>query len=124
MFCPRCRTEYVEGVGRCDACDLDLVEALEPLPTEEPAWVDLVTVLETLDPTRASVVRALLEAEEIPCAVADERTRHALGLIGGEGPLGLWRIQVPAELADAARALIADRGAELAEGGEPPEASV
>ena len=119
MFCPQCRNEYQPGVTRCDACGVDLVPQLEPLPEDRAEWLDLVTVLETGEPLRLKVVRSLLEAEQIPCVVDGESARTALGLIGGEGGLGPWRLQVPAELADAARELIADRGSELAEDSEP-----
>ncbi len=119
MFCPKCRQEYLPGIAHCETCGAALVAELEPESADEAEWLELVTVLETADPLRMEVVRSLLEAEQIPCVVDGENARRAIGLIGGEGGLGPWRVQVPAELADAARELIADRGSEIAEDSEP-----
>jgi len=64
MYCPNCRSEYRPGFTRCKDCEVALVVEL---PVEEtPEFVDLVEVLSTGDPGQVSVIKSILEAEEIP----------------------------------------------------------
>jgi len=64
MYCPNCRSEYRPGFTRCKDCDVALVVEL---PLEETLeFVDLVEVLSTGDPGQVSVIKSILEAEEIP----------------------------------------------------------
>ena len=64
MFCPNCRAEYRVGFTRCNDCEVALVTEL---PAEkEPEFVDLVEVLSTADVGQISLIKSILEAEEIP----------------------------------------------------------
>ena len=64
MYCPNCRSEYRPGFTRCKDCEVALVVEL---PVEEtPEFVDLVEVLSSGDPGQVSVIKSILEAEEIP----------------------------------------------------------
>jgi Putative prokaryotic signal transducing protein len=64
MFCPNCRSEYRAGFTRCSDCDVALVAELPA--EEEPEFVDLVEVLSTADVGQISLIKSILEAEEIP----------------------------------------------------------
>ena len=127
MFCPQCRSEYVTGVTRCDGCGVELVATLaEPTREGEVEWTDLVTVLETADSARVSVVKSLLEAEGIPCATRGDPEKDLTGLDLIAGPA---RVLVPPEFEEQARDLIATpmtgalAGDEAAlEGGPPGDA--
>ncbi len=125
MFCPNCRTEYVAGITRCKDCDVELVDELAPPSVEQAQWRDLETVLESADPARIAVIRSLLEAEQIPCIEQNGLSQDLIGLgrmpSGENFALGPTRLQVPAEMAESARALIADYGSELPADAEPSD---
>lgn len=69
MFCPRCGMEHREGVPTCSDCGVTLVVNPPPEGRDEAAWVDLVTVLASSDPSQLLVAKSLLEAEGIPCCL-------------------------------------------------------
>jgi predicted ATP-dependent serine protease len=107
--CPNCGHDLPESAERCPACNAELTwEADDAEPEVELA--ELVTVLETADPTLIPVVRSLLEAEGIPCTVEFERMQDLIG--GGRMGtgynviLGPTHLQVAPEDVEAARALI------------------
>jgi Putative prokaryotic signal transducing protein len=64
MYCPICRSEYRAGFTRCNDCDVALVAELPA--EEEPKFVDLVEILSTADAGQISLIKSILEAEEIP----------------------------------------------------------
>lgn len=78
MWCPRCRTEYRDGIERCADCGTALVEALPPLPEprhESPPLVtgpfspeDDVVELMTTTAVEAEVTAAHLRSAGIPAA--------------------------------------------------------
>ncbi|MSP39824.1 MAG: DUF2007 domain-containing protein [Deltaproteobacteria bacterium] len=64
MYCPNCRSEYRPGFTRCHDCDVALIVEL---PVEaKPEFVDLVEVLSTADAGQISIIKSILEAEDIP----------------------------------------------------------
>ncbi len=71
----------------------------------------MVTVLATDDPSLFPVLRSLLEAEGIPCAVTNDVTQDFIGLgrlvTGFNTVIGSAELQVAPENVEAARALIA-----------------
>jgi len=62
MFCPKCRTEYNEGITVCADCGAQLVVELPPLKPETP---ELVTVLSTGDLSSVALAKSILEEAEI-----------------------------------------------------------
>lgn len=109
MKCPNCGHELSESAERCTACNAELVrdEAVEPADEPMP---DLVTVLESKDPTLWPVVKALLEAEGIECCVENEHMQDLIGLgrfgTGFNPIVGPVYLQVAPEDEAAARELI------------------
>ena len=110
MHCPRCRTEYEPGVTRCADCELDLADGVAPPQEDRPEWVDLVTVLETGDPSLLLVTKSLLDVEGVPSFVEGVGIYEGLGagrVAGADLPMGPGRLRVRPENVQAARELLA-----------------
>jgi len=121
MRCPRCSTEYDQDVTRCPDCDLDLLDDTALPERDEPEWVELVTVLETADPSLMMVTKSLLDAEGVPSFVEGVGAYEALGagrVAGADMPMGPGRLRVHPEHEEAARELLAGMQP-LNEAGEP-----
>jgi hypothetical protein len=110
MHCPRCGTEYEPGITRCPDCELDLAEGAAPSGSNEPEWVELVTVLETGDPSLLMVTKSLLDVEGVPSFVEGVGVYEGLGagrIAGADLPMGPGKLRVRPQDADAARELLA-----------------
>ncbi len=104
MFCPKCRTEYKEGITVCADCGTALVAMLPPELPENP---ELVTVLTTGDLSTVALAKSILEEAGIAYVAKGEFPMEQLAV----GPA---EIQVDQE--DQAQARILLKG--LAEGKE------
>ncbi len=63
MFCPKCKAEYKEGFTKCADCDIELVlELPKDVKTEYVEWVE---VLSTFNNADISMLKSLLECEDI-----------------------------------------------------------
>ena len=64
MYCPKCRTQYVEDVKECFDCNVSLVDELtEEKPIEEIKWVALPPVKGDI---YADMVEEVLQKRNIP----------------------------------------------------------
>lgn len=63
MFCPECKSEFIEGIVRCPECDTRLVDELPIEP--EPEFVDYQEVLATYNPADIAFLKSLLDSEDI-----------------------------------------------------------
>jgi len=69
VFCPKCHAEYQKGFSDCASCDIPLVTALpEPPDVERKDWAVVATYR---DLGAAQVAHGLLEANDVPCLLAD-----------------------------------------------------
>ncbi len=110
MYCPRCRTEYREGVSECADCGAPLVAEL-PKVAEEAHDLELVTVLETEDSVALGLAKAALEEAGIEYLVSSNEElrqfiRGGFGMNPDQVPYQTCRIQVAAESEVEARALL------------------
>ncbi len=110
MFCPSCRTEYVEGVTECADCGVKLVASLPPEPG--PEYTDLVTVFTTTDQSKLMVAKSLLEGSHIKYFAKGEAISDlfSAGRIGFNPITGAVELQVLPR--DEKRALLAREGME------------
>ncbi|MCD6180957.1 MAG: DUF2007 domain-containing protein [Candidatus Cloacimonetes bacterium] len=70
MFCPKCRSEFKQGIDRCPDCGVMLVAALEPLEQYETG--NFLTVYQTSNPGMMSIAKSLLENAGIYFATKGE----------------------------------------------------
>jgi hypothetical protein len=69
LFCPNCKAEYKPGFSDCPDCDVSLVYELpseQPLTPEEEDRASLVKVYSTYRQSDVMLVKAYLDAEDIP----------------------------------------------------------
>jgi hypothetical protein len=69
MFCPECKSEYIEGVTECIDCHIPLVHELTPGNESGPEYPRLVTFKTYPDKYEAELAKALLEANGIDAFV-------------------------------------------------------
>lgn len=63
MFCPDCKSEFIEGIKICPDCKVSLIPELSA--ESEPAFVDYAEVLATYNPADIAFLKSILDAEEI-----------------------------------------------------------
>lgn len=65
MFCPNCKTEYIEGVGKCADCGIALVAELPVEDVEPPQWIDFEEIMSTFNAGDIALIKSILDGEEI-----------------------------------------------------------
>ena len=64
MYCPKCRTQYIENISECYDCNVQLVEKLpEETPLEKIKWVALTPLAGEI---YANMVEEVLQNMNIP----------------------------------------------------------
>ena len=93
-YCPACRADYAPGIERCHDCEIDLEEIGEDEPVASPELPPepLVTIASFDTPLQANILASRLEADGVPCFLADAETIGVHGLLAGA--VGGVKIQV------------------------------
>jgi hypothetical protein len=65
MFCPKCKSEYKEGISKCADCDVALINNLPPEMELEPDFIEYENVLETYNHTDVAMIQSLLDGSGI-----------------------------------------------------------
>lgn len=104
MYCPQCGAEFREGFTECSDCQVPLTNAPPPVEAPEPD-MKLETIFETTDPGLLSVAKSILESAGVEYLSIGE---SAGGVFSGNPFLGKVKLQAESELAEEARALLAE----------------
>ena len=74
MYCPECKSEFIDGIKICPDCDVSLIEELPPEP--EPEFVDFEEVLATYNPADIALLKSILDSEDITYFFKGENFQH------------------------------------------------
>ena len=61
MWCPKCKSEYVDGIVRCPECGVDLVDELPEEEEEELEPIEWEELLYTHDQGQIAIIKSLLD---------------------------------------------------------------
>lgn len=110
MFCPKCGTEYQNGITTCVDCEVGLVTQ-RPIE-DKPEYINFVTVYETGNPAIISFAKSILDSENIRFNMKGEGVQDLFGggRIGtGFNPIvGPVQIQVDEQKATLANKLLSE----------------
>jgi hypothetical protein len=110
LYCPDCGSKFVDGVGRCPDCDVELA-SVEPLaPERAEAAPDLIVVFSGSSADRLAVAKSLLMSEGIGFVVKGEGVQDLFGWgrfpAGFNVSMGPVLLLVDPEAAASARELL------------------
>jgi hypothetical protein len=101
MICPKCKSEYIDGVYTCSDCALTLVDNLPEHEQEiEHQYTNatFVSIYNPINSQEVSIIKMILEREEIPYHIKNDRL-HGAVLFSLQGP-GKMELFVPEEFAE------------------------
>lgn len=76
MWCPQCKSEYIQGIFRCPDCDVDLVYTLLE-ETEKPVIdkdAEFVEIMRTYDAGVLTLVKSILDDIGVPYFIKGEHS--------------------------------------------------
>ncbi|HEY5586109.1 MAG TPA: DUF2007 domain-containing protein [Ruminiclostridium sp.] len=119
-WCPKCRSEYEQGIKICKDCEIELVEQLDEVTVEESQDYDKEAYLTTAaNSIEAGMIEGLLESNGIPMLKKFRGVDGYLDIYMGSTNFGV-DIYVPSKSLENAKDIIEIK-TELVE--EDPQAS-
>lgn len=76
MFCPKCKSEFVDGLNKCPECGVGLIEELptDPKPPK-PEFPDYAEILANPSPADVAILKLILDSNEINYFVEGENAQ-------------------------------------------------
>ncbi len=104
MYCPKCRTQYIENIKECSDCKIPLVDELpEETPLEKIKWVALTPLAGEI---YAEMVEEVLQNMDIPNFTKSDWATSAFNISSANLVGAKVTIFVPEEHRDKAAQLI------------------
>ena len=104
MYCPKCRTQYIENIKECSDCKIPLVDELpEETPLEKIKWVALTPLAGEI---YAEMVEEVLQKMDIPNFTKSDWATSAFNISSANLVGTKVTIFVPEENHDEAAKLI------------------
>jgi hypothetical protein len=76
MFCPKCKSEFVDGINKCPECGVGLIEELPPDPKPpKPEFPDYAEVLVNPSPADVAILKLILDSKEINFFIEGENAQ-------------------------------------------------
>ncbi len=103
MFCPKCKSEYVDGFDTCADCGSGLIEQLPNESESEFEYVELIAIAETNNLGLIALAKSILTSEGIKYYINDMYSYIP-------GPSMFIKIHVPITESTKAKELLKDIG--------------
>ena len=102
-WCPNCKAEYVEGIGQCADCDVNLVDVLKTDIDEQPieGYVNEeyeVFLVSTANYMEYNIIKSMLEAEGIMTLRKTAGAGGYLSIVFGDTHTGIDVYVISSEL--------------------------
>lgn len=112
-FCPKCRSEYKEGMRICPECDVELVEEL---PEEEVEFVKWRVVRKLPNAMVGNMLKSLLESEGIRAEIRSLTIPWLDGVRSSWSEESWGELLVPEEQFEQAKEIVDEYMSHVGEG--------